>query len=80
MIRRTLSAFALASLLLVALAGQALAAPLHLHCLTTPGGTHSIGRGVTMNAPHDPAFDALHTNVHVGAFSMNPNTLVPGIC
>lgn len=53
------------------------AVPLHLHCLTNGSGTHSIGRGVTANAPHDTAFHNLHFNVHVDVFmaGKNPHTL-----
>jgi hypothetical protein len=57
---------------------SASAVPAHLHCLTTPGGTHSIARGVTLNAPHESAFHNLHENVHVDVFvaGQNPNTLI----
>lgn len=66
---------ALAGLLLMP--ASAAAVPLHLHCLTTPGGTHSIGQGVTAEAPHDTAFHNLHFNVHVDVFmaGKNPNTV-----
>ena len=51
--------------------------PGHLHCLTTPGGTHSIARGVSLQAPHEPALHNLHEHVHLGVFveGDNPNTL-----
>lgn len=45
--------------------------PVHLHCLTTPGGTHAIAGGLTANGPHD-AFTGFHFRVHLGAL-MNPN-------
>ncbi|HJW47827.1 MAG TPA: hypothetical protein VJ726_00260 [Candidatus Limnocylindria bacterium] len=48
--------------------------PVHLHCLTTPGGTHSIARGLTANGPHD-AFTRFHFQVHLGALT-NPNNPV----
>lgn len=73
MARRTLAAIGATALLLAAFAGQALAAPQHLHCLTTPtGDVHSIARGVTLHAPHDTAFHNLHGNVHLGAFADHP--------
>ncbi len=43
---------------------------LHLHCLTTPGGTHSIAHGLTANGPHH-AFSNFHFQVHLGAFANN---------
>lgn len=52
------------------------AAPQHLHCITNASGnTHSIARGVTFMAPHDTAFHNLHGNVHLGAFTKNPNQI-----
>ena len=48
--------------------------PVHLHCLTTPGGTHAIAGGLTANAPHD-AFTGFHFKVHLGALT-NPNNPV----
>lgn len=80
MVRRTLVAMAATALLLAALAGQALAHPpgpgQHLHCLFTPNGeVHSIARGVTLMAPHEPAFHNLHANVHQGAFVGHPLAL-----
>lgn len=51
-------------------ASPALAVPLHLHCLHTPGTVTAIAGGVTANAPHD-AFDTFHANVHQGAFVDN---------
>ena len=70
MLRRTIAAIGATALLLAAFAGQALAhpPPTHLHCLTTPGGVHSIARGVTLMASHETAFHNLHGNVHLGAF------------
>lgn len=58
-------------------AAPASAAPLHLHCMTNASGqTHAIGMGVTERAPHDPAFDNFHRNVHFGAFAgRNPHTI-----
>jgi hypothetical protein len=51
--------------------------PLHLHCFTTPGGTHAIAVGVTANAPQR-AFENFHFNVHLGATAgQNPNTVTP---
>ena len=80
MVRRTLAAATLTAALMAALAGQALAGHTHLHCLTTPAGTHSIARGVTLHAPHG-AFSNLHSNVHLGPFNpstgLNPLSLVP---
>ena len=60
--------------ILLAALGQvpASAAPTHLHCMTNSSGkTHAIAQGVTLNAPHDTAFHALHANVHLGAFGGN---------
>jgi hypothetical protein len=61
-------------------AGQAAAqvpVPLHLHCFTTPGGTHAIAQGVTANAPQH-AFENFHFQVHLGATAgQNPNTVTP---
>ena len=71
MVRKTLAALATTTLLLAALAGQALAHPPdpHLHCLTTESGnTHSIARGVTLNANHETAFHNLHEKVHLKLF------------
>ena len=50
--------------------------PVHLHCLTTPGGTHSIAGGLTANGPHD-AFTRFHFQVHLGALANlnNPVTV-----
>ena len=54
-------------------AGQAGAqVPRHLHCVTTQGGTHPIGQGVTQNAPQN-AFENLHFNVHLGVFASGRN-------
>ena len=48
-------------------AAPATAAPTHLHCVTTPNGNvHSIAQGVTLHAPHEPAFESFHSNVHLG--------------
>ncbi len=52
----------------------ALANHTHLHCLTTPGGTHAIAGGLTANGPHD-AFSRFHLQVHLGALT-NPNNPV----
>jgi hypothetical protein len=61
---------------LAVIPAPASAVPLHLHCLTTPGGTHAIAGGVTANAPHNTAFHNFHNNVHTGAFAgQNPNTV-----
>ena len=73
MVRRTFIAAAVTALLLAALGGQVVAVPVHLHCLTTPTGeVHSLGRGVTLMAPHDTAFHNLHGQVHLGAFVDHP--------
>jgi hypothetical protein len=41
--------------------------PTHLHCVMTPSGKiHSVARGVTLNAPHEPAFHNFHAGPHVG--------------
>ena len=72
MIRRTVVTLAMTALLLVALAGQTLAVPTHLHCLTTPSGhVHSIAGGVTYQAPHETLHN-FHSNVHFGAFVGHP--------
>jgi hypothetical protein len=65
MARRLLTAIAATALLTAALAGQALAhPPTHLHCMSLENGnTHSIARGVTLQAPHN-AFENLHFIVH----------------
>ena len=66
----------MSALLLALSAAPALAAPPHLHCLEAASGqVVSIGRGVTMQAPHDPAFDKVHGNVHVGVFILGNNPL-----
>lgn len=74
MVRRTVVAMAATAALVAALAGQVVAAPLHIHCLETPTGkVHPIARGVTFQGGHDvPAFHNFHGNVHQGAFNMNP--------
>ena len=83
MVRKTLAAMATTALLLAALAGQAFAhpPPTHLHCLTTPGGTHSVARGVTLHANHQTAFHNFHAVVHLGPFNpttgSNPHPLTP---
>ena len=51
-------------------AAPALAVPIHLHCLHTPGSVHAIAGGLTANGPQG-AFDNFHTNVHQGAFVNN---------
>jgi hypothetical protein len=52
-------------------------APLHLHCLTTPGTTTAIAGGLTANAP-DAAFQHFHHQVHLVALSSSGNlTAVP---
>ena len=90
MVRRTLVAMAATAALLAGLTGQAMGHPpgpgQHLHCLSTPNGeTHSIARGVTLMAPHEPAFHNLHDNVHLGAFvghklTLSPDTTAPFTC
>lgn len=71
--------------LALATAGPAGAIPRHIHMITTPGGTHSFGAGVSENAPC-VAFMNLHMNVHVGVFLAgdNPNGVstvgIPGVC
>ena len=73
MLRRSFTVVVLALMLLSALPAQALAVPVHLHCMTTANGTvHSLGMGVTLKAPHDTAFHNLHNNVHLGAFASSP--------
>ena len=72
MVRRTLVAMGASALLLAAFAGQALAVPDHLHCLTTPNGNvHPIALGVTYHAPHETLHN-FHSNVHQGAFVGHP--------
>jgi hypothetical protein len=51
-------------------AAPALAVPIHLHCLHTPGTVHAIAGGLTANGPQD-AFDNFHAYVHQGAFVNN---------
>ncbi len=68
--RRTLAALTLALAWTVSTATPAFAVTRHLHCLTTPGGTHAIAGGLTANAPQG-AFDNFHFNVHQGAFVNN---------
>ena len=52
-------------------------APLHLHCLTTPGTTTAIAGGLTANAP-DSAFQHFHHQVHLVALASSGNlTAVP---
>jgi hypothetical protein len=78
--------FALIVILALAAAAPAGAVPepvpRHVHSITTPGGTHEFGAGVSHNAPC-VAFLNLHMNVHLGAFGPNPNgvsiQLVPGV-
>jgi hypothetical protein len=74
---KTLSALTAALALMTALAGQALAVPLHLHCMEDGSGTvHPIAGGATFHAPHDTAFHNVHFNVHLGAFAgTNPHQI-----
>ena len=66
--------------LVSALAGQALAVPLHLHCMEDGSGkVHSIARGATFHAPHETAFHNVHSNVHVGAFAGNNPHQIEGL-
>ena len=51
-------------------AAPALAVPIHLHCLHTPGTVTAIAGGLTANGPQG-AFDTFHANVHHGAFDNN---------
>jgi hypothetical protein len=70
--RRLSVALAIGAGVLIMSASPSGAVPEHLHCVTTPGGTHAIAGGVTNHAPHDTAFHNLHGNVHLGAFATNP--------
>jgi hypothetical protein len=69
----------------LAAAAPAGAVPRHVHSITTPGGTHEFGAGVSEQAPC-VAFLNLHFNVHVAVFMAgdNPNTVtirgIPGEC
>jgi hypothetical protein len=51
-------------------AAPALAVPIHLHCLHTPGTVTAIASGLTRNGPQG-AFDTFHAVVHQGAFVNN---------
>jgi hypothetical protein len=51
-------------------AAPALAVPIHLHCLHTPGTVTAIAGGLTANGPQG-AFDTFHAVVHQGAFVNN---------
>ena len=75
--RRVSLVAAMSALLLGLTAAPVLAAiPPHLHCLEAASGTVvSVGRGVTQHGPHDPAFENLHGNVHVGVFMSGNNPL-----
>jgi hypothetical protein len=68
-----LATVALVMAAMLALAGPALAAPLHQHTVNTPGptgtGDPEVAEGTCGNAPHDPAFENLHANFHLGAGS-----------
>jgi hypothetical protein len=70
--------FALLGTLVLALAAAspAGAVPRHVHSITTPGGTHEFGGGVSHHAPC-VAFLNLHENVHLGVFMAgdNPNAI-----
>jgi hypothetical protein len=56
-----------------------------VHSITTPGGTHEFGGGVSTQAPC-VAFLNLHENVHLGVFVAgdNPNGIsvefISGTC
>ena len=69
--------------LAMAVASPAGAIQRHIHSITTPGGTTELGVGVSEQAPC-VAFLNLHTNVHLGAFGPNPNTVtvefIDGVC
>jgi hypothetical protein len=66
-------------------AAPASAVPRHVHSITTPGGTHEFGGGVSHNAPC-VAFLNLHENVHLAVFAAgdNPNAVsvefISGVC
>jgi len=40
--------------------------PPHKHCLLTPDGWVPIARGVSEEAPNDPALENFHYKVHLG--------------
>jgi hypothetical protein len=52
------------------------AIPRHVHSITTAGGTHEFGGGVSNEAPC-VAFLNLHENVHLAVFAAgdNPNAI-----
>ncbi len=68
--RSIIVAIALALGWTISAASPAHAVPIHLHCLTNPGGTHAIAGGLTANGPQK-AFDNFHWYVHLGAFANN---------
>jgi hypothetical protein len=79
--------FALCGMLVLALAAAspAGAVPRHVHSITTSGGTHEFGGGVSFHAPC-VAFLNLHENVHLAVFASgdNPNPIsvefIDGTC
>jgi hypothetical protein len=74
--KRTASILAAAATIAAVSATPAVAVPTHLHCMTNASGnTHSIARGITLQAPHDTLHN-FHENVHTGAFAgTNPQII-----
>lgn len=81
---------ALVMVAMLAMAGPALAVPLHQHAVNTPGpvgtGDPEVAKGTCGNAPHEPALHELHENFHLGASSQgfgqpnNPVFITTGGC
>ena len=80
--------FALCGSLVLALAAVSPAGaqvPRHVHSVTTSGGTHEIGGGVSFQAPCTAVLN-LHENVHLAVFASgtNPNAIsvefISGTC
>jgi hypothetical protein len=68
-----LATVALVMATMLTMVGPALAVPLHQHTINTPApvgtGDPEVAEGTCGNAPHDPAFEILHANFHLGAGS-----------
>ena len=64
--RFALAAVAAASLVFVTSASAEADVAPHKHCLYTPSGWVLIAKGVSEEAPNDPALENFHYEVHIG--------------